>query len=55
MRQVLESPSPLTSLASLVKAQQVFHTKSSEILAAIEGEIEESAIVAEGEFRKTRG
>ena len=54
MRACLESPTPLSALANLVKAQQAYHARSAEILAGIVGEMEDASAKAEGEFRKSR-
>jgi hypothetical protein len=44
MRGVLESPSSLTALVNLVKAQQAFHAKAAETLGAIVSDLEEAAV-----------
>ncbi|KAK9893309.1 hypothetical protein P389DRAFT_156288 [Cystobasidium minutum MCA 4210] len=54
MRAVLDNPDSLKSLSSLVKAQQEYHAKAAEILAGITDTIEESAVAAEVDYRKSR-
>jgi hypothetical protein len=47
-------PDSLKSLSSLVKAQQEYHSRAAEILAGITDTIEESAVAAEVDYRKSR-
>ena len=54
MKNVLENPEPIAALNQLVKAQLVFHSTAAEALAAVQGEIEEASIAAEGEYRSAR-
>ncbi|KAF9507654.1 hypothetical protein BS47DRAFT_1351243 [Hydnum rufescens UP504] len=51
MKTVLENPEPLKNLNELVKAQLLFHAQAAETLQAVQGEIEELAVAAEGEYR----
>ena len=46
MRGVLENPSSLSALVSLVKAQQAFYTKAAETISAIQADVEENAVGA---------
>lgn len=55
MKAVLENPEPLQNLSSLVKAQLIFFSTAAETLSGIQGEIEEAATAAEGEYRTSRG
>ncbi|PAV14913.1 hypothetical protein PNOK_0946600 [Pyrrhoderma noxium] len=54
MKTVLENPEPLKNLNELVKAQLAYHTAAAEALGAIQGDIEELSVAAEGEYRKSR-
>ncbi|KAL8286339.1 hypothetical protein RQP46_004827 [Phenoliferia psychrophenolica] len=54
MRAVLENPEPIKNLASMIKAQQAFHARAAEALAAIAGEVDEANVQAEADFRKSR-
>ncbi|GAA5977406.1 hypothetical protein JCM11641_000088 [Rhodosporidiobolus odoratus] len=54
MRAVLENPEPIKNLASLIKAQREFYEAAAESLRSVEGEVEEKAVAAEGEYRKSR-
>ncbi|KAL7411817.1 BAR domain-containing family protein [Mrakia frigida] len=54
MKNVLENPEAIANLNSLVKAQLVFHSTAAEALAAVQGEIEEASVAAEGEYRASR-
>jgi len=54
MKTVLENPEPLKNLNELVKAQLVYSAASAEALSAIQGDIEELSVAAEGEYRKSR-
>lgn len=44
MRAVLESPSSLTGLVNLIKAQQAYHAKAAETLQGIIPDLEETAV-----------
>ncbi|GJJ15514.1 hypothetical protein Clacol_009792 [Clathrus columnatus] len=50
MKAVLENPEPLKNINELVKAQLTYHAAATEALQAVQGEIEELAIVSEGEY-----
>jgi hypothetical protein len=54
MKTVLENPEPLKNLNELVKAQLYYFSQAGEALSAVQGEIEELAVAAEGEYRKSR-
>ncbi|KAL5480474.1 GVP36 [Sanghuangporus weigelae] len=54
MKTVLENPEPLKDLNELVKAQLAYHSAAAEALNAIQGDIEELSVAAEGEYRKSR-
>ncbi|GAA6005636.1 hypothetical protein JCM10207_005278 [Rhodosporidiobolus poonsookiae] len=54
MRSVLENPEPIKNLAALLKAQQTFYAEAAEALASVQGEVEEAAVGAEAEYRKSR-
>ncbi|KAM0756262.1 hypothetical protein T439DRAFT_320963 [Meredithblackwellia eburnea MCA 4105] len=54
MRAVLENPEPIKNIASLVKAQQAYHAKAAEALAAITADVDEAVVAAEADFRKAR-
>ncbi|PVG01250.1 hypothetical protein CPB86DRAFT_727989 [Serendipita vermifera] len=54
MKTVLDNPEPLKNLNELVKAQLVFYAAAAEALSAVQGEIEEISVAAEGEYRKSR-
>lgn len=49
-----QQPEAIANLNSLVKAQLVFHSTAAEALAAVQGEIEEASVAAEGEYRASR-
>lgn len=51
---ILHQPDSLKSLSALVKAQQEYHSRAAEILAGITDTIEESAVAAEVDYRKSR-
>ena len=51
MRSVLENPEPIKNLASLIKAQQEYYHAASEALSGVLGEVEESAVQAEADYR----
>ena len=44
-------PEPLKDLNELVKAQLAYHAAAAEALNAIQGDIEELSVAAEGEYR----
>ena len=50
----LMQPDSIKSLTALIKAQQEYHARSAEILAGITDEIEEAAVAAEVDYRKSR-
>jgi hypothetical protein len=54
MKTVLDNPEPLKNINELVKAQLVFFAAAAETLSAVQGEIEELSVAAEGEYRKSR-
>ncbi|KAF8337355.1 BAR domain-containing family protein [Cantharellus anzutake] len=54
MKTVLENPEPIKNLNELAKAQLLYHSQITETLQAVQGEIEELAVAAEGEYRKSR-
>ncbi|KAG6916614.1 hypothetical protein DXG01_006110 [Tephrocybe rancida] len=54
MKTVLENPEPLKNLNELAKAQLLFFSVAAEALSTVQGEIEELAVAAEGEYRKSR-
>jgi len=54
MKAVLENPEPLKNLNDLAKAQLEYHAAAAEALAGMQGDIEELATAAEGEYRKSR-
>jgi len=54
MKAVLGNPEPIKNLNELAKAQLLFHSQAFETLQAVQGEIEELAVAAEGEYRKSR-
>jgi len=54
MKTVLENPEPLKNLNELAKAQLIYFSTAAESLSAIQGEIEELSVAAEGEYRKSR-
>lgn len=55
MKAVLENPEPLKNINELAKAQLEYHAAAAESLAAMQGEVEELALAAEGEYKKSRG
>ncbi|ORX35932.1 BAR domain-containing family protein [Kockovaella imperatae] len=55
MKAVLENPEPIQNLSNLVKAQLIFYSSAAETLSGIQGEIDEAATAAEGEYRTSRG
>jgi len=54
MKTVLDNPEPIKNLNELIKAQLQFHASAAEALSSAQGEIEELAVAAEGEYRKSR-
>jgi len=54
MKTVLENPEPIKNMNELVKAQLLYFSVAAEALAAVQGEIEELSVAAEGEYRKSR-
>ncbi|KAJ7066606.1 BAR domain-containing family protein [Mycena amicta] len=54
MKTVLENPEPLKNLNELAKAQLLYFSTAAESLSAIQGEVEELSVAAEGEYRKSR-
>ncbi|KAF5348267.1 hypothetical protein D9756_010467 [Leucocoprinus leucothites] len=54
MKTVLENPEPLKDLNELAKAQLIYFSSAAEALSAVQGEIEELSVAAEGEYRKSR-
>ncbi|KAI0259480.1 BAR domain-containing family protein [Gloeopeniophorella convolvens] len=54
MKAVLDNPEPIKNLNELVKAQLIFYSTAAEALSAVQGEIEELSVAAEGEYRKSR-
>ncbi|KAI9447076.1 BAR domain-containing family protein [Russula earlei] len=54
MKAVLENPEPIKNLNELIKAQLRYHAVSAEALSAVQGEIEELSVAAEGDYRKSR-
>ncbi|KAI0687818.1 BAR domain-containing family protein [Cytidiella melzeri] len=54
MKTVLENPEPLKNLNELAKAQLIFYATAAESLSAVQGELEELSVAAEGEYRKSR-
>ncbi|KAI0319466.1 BAR domain-containing family protein [Amylostereum chailletii] len=54
MKAVLDNPEPVKNLNELVKAQLTFYASAAEALSTVQGEIEELAVAAEGEYRKSR-
>jgi hypothetical protein len=45
-------PEPLKDLNELAKAQLLYYNAAAEALSTVQGEIEELAVAAEGEFRQ---
>ncbi|KAJ6591594.1 BAR domain-containing family protein [Mycena vulgaris] len=54
MKTVLESPEPIKNLNELAKAQLLYFSAAAESLSAVQGEIEELSVAADGEYRKSR-
>ncbi|KAI9439414.1 BAR domain-containing family protein [Lactarius psammicola] len=54
MKAVLDNPEPIKNLNELIKAQLRFYSVATEALNAVQGEIEELSVAAEGDYRKSR-
>jgi hypothetical protein len=54
MKAVLDNPEPIKNLNELIKAQLRFYAVAAESLSAVQGEIEELSVAAEGDYRKSR-
>ncbi|OCH84856.1 hypothetical protein OBBRIDRAFT_821737 [Obba rivulosa] len=54
MKTVLDNPEPLKNLNELIKAQVSYYAAAAESLSAVQGEVEELSVAAEGEYRKSR-
>ncbi|KAH9457679.1 hypothetical protein MJO28_004743 [Puccinia striiformis f. sp. tritici] len=54
MKRVLDDPEPIRAIAQLVKAQQAYHSAANDALQGLIGEVEDAAVSAEAEFRKSR-
>lgn len=54
MKRVLDDPEPIRAIAQLVKAQQAYHSAASDALQGLIGEVDDAAVTAEAEFRKSR-
>ncbi|TFK51479.1 hypothetical protein OE88DRAFT_1735375 [Heliocybe sulcata] len=54
MKTVLDNPEPIKNLNELCKAQLLYQAAAAEALSTVQGEIEELAVAAEGEYRKSR-
>jgi len=54
MKNVLDNPEPIKNLNELVKAQLSFYAVAAEALSAVQGDIEELSVAAEGDYRKSR-
>ncbi|KAG8760420.1 hypothetical protein FRC14_003117 [Serendipita sp. 396] len=54
MKTVLDNPEPLKNINELIKAQLVYFAAAAEALSAVQGEVEELSLAAEGEYRKSR-
>lgn len=54
MKAVLDNPEPIKNLNELIKAQLRYHAFVAEALSAVQGEIEELSVAAEGDYRKSR-
>jgi len=55
MKAVLENPEPLKNLNELAKAQLEYHAQVAESLSTMQSDLEEFALAAESEYRKSRG
>ncbi|KZT30327.1 hypothetical protein NEOLEDRAFT_1054584 [Neolentinus lepideus HHB14362 ss-1] len=51
MKTVLDNPEPIKNLNELCKAQLLYQAAAAEALSTVQGEIEELAVAAEGEYR----
>jgi hypothetical protein len=51
MKRVLDDAAPVSNLSALVKAQLVYFQVAADALGTVQGEIEELAVAAEGEYR----
>jgi len=54
MKTVLENPEPIKNINELVKAQLTYFATAAEALSAVQGDLEELSVAAEGEYRKSR-
>jgi len=54
MKAVLDNPESIKNLNDLVKAQLRYYAFAAEALSAVQGEIEELSVAAEGDYRKSR-
>ena len=54
MKAVLDSPEPVKHVNELVKAQLAYFAAAADALSTVQGEIEELAVAAEGEYRCVR-
>ncbi|KAF8466041.1 BAR domain-containing family protein [Russula ochroleuca] len=54
MKAVLDNPEPIKNLNELIKAQLRYYAFAAEALSAVQGEIEELSVAAEGDYRKSR-
>ena len=51
MKAVLDNPEPVKNINELVKAQLNYFAAAADALNTVQGEIEELAVAAEGEYR----
>ncbi|KAH9995216.1 BAR domain-containing family protein [Russula vinacea] len=54
MKAVLDNPEPIKNINELIKAQLRYYAFAAEALSAVQGEIEELSVAAEGDYRKSR-
>ncbi|KAJ7668325.1 BAR domain-containing family protein [Mycena rosella] len=54
MKSILENPESIKNLNELAKAQLLYFSAAAESLSAVQGEIEELSVAADGEYRKSR-
>ncbi|VDC00442.1 unnamed protein product [Peniophora sp. CBMAI 1063] len=54
MKAVLDNPEPVKNINELVKAQLNYFAAAADALNTVQGEVEELAVAAEGEYRKSR-
>ena len=47
----MPQPEPIKNINELIKAQLMFFSVAAESLSAVQGEIEELSVAAEGEYR----